>query len=108
MLLDADLLADDLHARAQRAGAVGRWDPNAILAARAEAEHLVFLLDWRAGVGACMGAALADRWRRHRRCDELACHVEGEGCGHAGFGVARSSRHLKAAKAKKDEAAKPA
>src|SRR4051812_33422957 len=40
MLLDADLLADDLHARAQTTGARGRWDPTAILAARAEAEHL--------------------------------------------------------------------
>jgi hypothetical protein len=40
MLLDADLLADDLHARAQPTGARSRWDPTAILAARAEAEHL--------------------------------------------------------------------
>jgi hypothetical protein len=40
MLLAADLLAEDLRARAQRAGARGSWDPSDILAARAEAEQL--------------------------------------------------------------------
>ncbi len=40
MLLDADLLADDLGARAKNTGAPTRWDPSAILAAHAEAEQL--------------------------------------------------------------------
>jgi hypothetical protein len=40
MLLDADLLADDLYERARHTGTRSRWDPSAILAARAEAEHL--------------------------------------------------------------------
>ena len=40
MLLDADLLVDDLHARAQRSGAPSGLGVSAIPAARAEAEML--------------------------------------------------------------------
>lgn len=40
MLLDGDLLAEDLRARAQHTGARGHWDPSGLLAACAEAEQL--------------------------------------------------------------------
>jgi hypothetical protein len=59
MLLDADLLSEDLYARAQRAGVRDRWDPSVIVAALGEAERLAAgsardepaaLCDWSASV----------------------------------------------------------